>query len=423
MQSDLVKTHKIHYTVIVVGGGQAGLSISYYLQTYGIDHLVIEKKSVMNAWKEKRWDSFTLVTPNWQCQLPGHPYEGDDPNGFMNKSEIIDYLDQFARKVNAPLLSNTAVERISKEEDGYKIKTSAGTFTSDQVVVASGSYPVPIIPPMSAKIPSNIQQLHSEQYKNAQQLKDGAVLVVGSGQSGAQIAEDLHLAGRKVHLATGDSPRCARFYRGRDVVDWLDQMKYYQMPVSQHPLREGVRDNSNHYVTGRDGGRDIDLRKFASEDMSLYGFINDYTDGQFCFSPNLTENLNKADQSYNNINRKIDQFIEQHNINAPEGHAYQPVWEPSNETQSLSLGESGITSIVWCIGFKPDYSWLNIPVFDNRGYPKHERGITKQVGLYFIGLPWLHTWGSARFSGVAKDAEYLCSLILEIQTSKAECIL
>ena len=408
-----LNSNKTHYPVIIIGGGQAGLSVSYYLQKFDIDHLVIEKKSPMNAWQDKRWDSFTLVTPNWQCQLPGHPYDGNDPNGFMKKNEIIDYLKRFEKKVNAPILNNTDAVNVTLRENYYQVKTNQGIFYADQIVIASGSYPVPIIPSMANKIPHEVQQIHSEQYKNPQQLKDGPVLVVGSGQSGAQIAEDLHLAGRKVHLATGDSPRCARFYRGKDVVEWLNEMKYYQMSVNEHPLREGVRDNSNHYVTGRDGGRDIDLRQFALEGMSLYGFFNDYINGEFRFTPNLAENLDRADQSYNNINKKIDEFIEVHNIKAPEGHSYRPLWQPYVETESLALTESMISSIIWCIGFKPDYSWLDIDVFNERGHPVHQRGITKHEGLYFIGLPWLHTWGSARFSGIAKDAQHLCSSIVK----------
>ncbi len=412
MQTSNINSQQTHYSVVIVGGGQAGLSMSYYLQANQIDHLVVEKGGIMNAWKEKRWDSFTLVTPNWQCQLPGHPYAGDDPDGFMTKNQIIDYLDDFAEKVNPPIRLNTSVNRVNDDRGVYHIDTSSGRLTADQVVIASGSYPVPIIPRMAEKIPSNVQQLHSEQYKNADQLKSGAVLVVGSGQSGAQIAEDLHLSGRKVHLATGDSPRCARFYRGRDVVDWLNQMNYYKMPVQEHPLREGVRDNSNHYVTGRDGGRDIDLRVFAKQGMELYGFMNDLVGDELCFTPNLVANLNKADQSYNNINRKIDQFIVQNNIDAPEQTEYQAVWEPSCERERLSLSESGITSIVWCIGFQPDYSWIDVPVFNGRGYPQHQRGITEKKGLYFLGLPWQHTWGSARFSGISQDAQYISEAIL-----------
>jgi putative flavoprotein involved in K+ transport len=258
--------------VLVVGGGQAGLSISYYLKQAGVDHLVVEKNTLTHTWRNQRWDAFCLVTPNWQCALPGYPYPGDDPHGFMKKDEIIAYLDGFIAMVDAPVIEHTQVKRVKRLDDGtFAVATSQGDFTADQVVVASGGYHTPIVPRMAERLPARVLQLQSSEYRNPQALPEGAVMVVGSGQSGAQIAEDLHLAGRKVVLAVGEAPRCARFYRGRDVVDWLADMKYYDMPVEKHPLREGVRDNTNHYVTGRDGGRDIDLRKFAAEGMELCG--------------------------------------------------------------------------------------------------------------------------------------------------------
>ncbi|SDQ69010.1 putative flavoprotein involved in K+ transport [Paraburkholderia fungorum] len=409
-----------HYSVLVVGGGQAGLSVSYHLKQSGIDHLVVEKNTVTHTWREQRWDAFCLVTPNWQCALPGYPYQGDDPHGFMKKDEIIQYLDGFIAHVEAPVLERTEVRRVKQREDGvYTISTSRGDFTADQVVVASGGYHTPIVPRFAERLPAHIGQLQSSAYRNPQSLPEGAVMVVGTGQSGAQIAEDLHLAGRKVVLAVGEAPRCARFYRGRDVVDWLADMQYYDMPVEKHPLREGVRDNTNHYVTGRDGGRDIDLRKFAAEGMELYGRLDDLQDGQFHFSPTLASNLDSADDTYNRINASIDGFIEKHAIDAPAGEPYEPVWRPEQERTTLDVETSGIAAIIWCIGFTPDFSWLDAPVFNGRGYPAHTRGITPIDGLYFVGLPWLHTWGSGRFSGVARDAEFIVRAIREKAKERA----
>jgi putative flavoprotein involved in K+ transport len=409
-----------HYSVLIVGGGQAGLSISYYLKRAGIDHLVFEKQTVTHTWRNQRWDSFCLVTPNWQCLLPGHHYTGPDPHGFMKKDEIIGYLDGFIASVGAPVLEDTEVKRVKRGGDGrYQVVTTRGEFTADHVVVAAGGYHQPIVPRMAERIPTDIVQIQSSEYRNAQGLPEGAVLVVGSGQSGAQIAEDLHLAGRKVYLAVGQAPRCARFYRGRDVVDWLADMGYYEMPVEQHPLREGVRDNTNHYVTGRDGGRDIDLRKFAREGMELYGTLQDMRGGELCFAPDLVANLDDADNTYNRINAGIDAFIAKNGIDAPPATHYEAVWSPSGERTTLVLAQSGITSIVWCIGFTPDFSWLDAPVFNGRGYPAHQRGITPQPGLYFIGLPWLHTWGSGRFSGVARDAEHIVDAIVAREAASA----
>lgn len=401
-----------HVPVAIVGGGQAGLSLSYVLQERGVGHVVFEKARAMHAWKEQRWDSFCLVTPNWQCQLPGHPYRGADPDGFMKREEIVAYLDGFRTKAGASLREGVLVRRVAAREDGgFAVDTSEGAFVADQVVAASGGYTVPVVPRMAERVPASVLQLHSEQYRNARALPDGAVLVVGSGQSGAQIAEDLHLAGRKVHLAVGDAPRCARFYRGRDVVAWLADMDYYEMPVEKHPLREGVRDNTNHYVTGRDGGRDIDLRKFAREGMSLYGLLRDFSGTIFSFEPTLTAALNDADRVYNGINAAIDRHIAEKRIEAPPPSVYLPAWEPAEEPVSLDLAVGNVAAIVWCIGFQPDFRWLDAAVFNGAGHPKHHRGVTAQDGLYFLGLPWLHTWGSGRFSGVARDAVHLADRI------------
>jgi len=406
-----------HYSVVIVGGGQAGLSLSHCLQQRGIDHLVIEKRSLVHSWRTQRWDTFCLVTPNWQCQLPGWSYRGDDPHGFMVKDQINEWLAGFVAHVKAPALEGVSVQRVARVPHAgggrYEVRTDAGLYTADQVVVASGGYHKPIVPRLAEKLPASIVQYHSAQYRNPAQLPEGAVLVVGCGQSGAQIAEDLHLAGRKVYLATGDAPRCARFYRGREVVDWLADMRYYDMPVTEHPLREGVRDNTNHYVTGRDGGRDIDLRRFALEGMELFGLLTGFEDGVLQFQPNLREHLDHADGVYNRINASIDKYIAEKGIEAPPPSVYTPVWEPPEERIRLDLAAAGIASVLWCIGFSPDFAWVDAPVFNGRGHPVHVRGVTQVPGLYFLGLPWLHTWGSGRFSGVARDAEFLAGAIAQ----------
>ncbi len=407
-----------HYSVVIVGGGQAGLSMSYYLKQADIDHVVFEKHTAMHVWRDHRWDNFCLVTPNWQCQLPGYEYRGADPHGFMRKDDINDYLAGFKRSVGAPLREGVEVQQVAPlAGGGFVVRSSAGECTADQVVVASGGYHLPIIPRLAERLPADIPQVHSEQYRSASCLPPGAVLVVGSGQSGAQIAEDLHLAGRKVFLAVGNAPRCARFYRGKDVVDWLAEMQYYEMPVSAHPLREGVRDNTNHYVTGRDGGRDIDLRKFATEGMELFGVLCGADGDTVQFKDNLRANLDAADVVYNGINASIDKYIEKNGIDAGKPSVYVPVWEPPEERTRLNLRDAGVGSIIWCIGFEPDFGWLDAPVFNGRGHPAHVRGVTTQPGLYFLGLPWLYTWGSGRFSGVARDARYLLDCIEHQRTT------
>jgi putative flavoprotein involved in K+ transport len=401
-----------HRPVIVVGGGQAGLSMSRCLKKRGIDHLVLERDSVAHTWRNQRWDTFSLVTPNWQCQLPDFPYSGDDPHGFMVRHEIVEYLEAYRRFVDPPVIEGVAVTNLTRDERGvFRLTTTAGECIADQVVVATGGYHTPITPPLSEPLPPTVTQVQSQDYKSGAQLPPGEVLVVGSGQSGAQVAEDLHLEGRTVHLVVGNAPRVARFYRGRDVTDWLDEMGYYDMPVTAHPRREAVRAQANHYVTGRDGGRDIDLRAHASNGMRLYGVMTDYREGTLHFEPSLTASLDHADEVSESIKDTIDKHVREHGVDAPEEDRYQPVWRPERETTELRLSDTGITSVVWCIGFRQDFRWIDIPVFNGRGAPSHSRGVTTVPGLSFLGLPWLWTWGSGRFSGVGRDAEYLAERI------------
>lgn len=401
-----------HSDVIIVGGGQAGLSISYCLKERKIEHIVFEKRSIGYAWRNQRWDSFCLVTPNWQCRLPGFSYAGDDPHGFMVRDDIVRYIEAYARSFNPPILEHVTVQRLRQDSpERFHLTTSIGEYTASQVVVATGGYHRPKIPQFSARLPESVLQLHSSQYKNPDSLPEGAVLVVGTGQSGCQIAEDLHLAGRQVHLCVGGAPRSPRRYRGKDVVDWLDQMGYYDIPIDRHPQRESVRHKTNHYVTGRDGGREIDLRHFAQEGMRLYGRLQDIRGGQLQFDGTLKKNLDQADAVAESIKRTIDTFIEKNGLDAPPAKPYDPVWEPQQETLSLDFEAAGITTVIWCIGYQLDFSWIDVPVFDGRGYPSHNRGVTPIAGLYFLGLPWLYTWGSGRFSGIADDARYLADYI------------
>jgi putative flavoprotein involved in K+ transport len=407
-----------YHTVAVIGGGQAGLSMSYCLKQRGIDHVVLEKNRVGHEWREHRWDTFCLVTPNWQCRLPGFPYRGGDPHGFMLKDQIVRYLEDYVRSFEPPLREGvSAISLRARGKGGFDLVTSAGECRVDQVVIAVGGYHTPQIPRLGERLPEEIVQIHSADYRNPAQMPPGDVLVVGTGQSGCQIAEDLHLAGRRVHLAVGGAPRTARRYRGRDVVDWLEDMGYYSLPVHEHPLKERVRAKANHYVTGRDGGRDIDLRQRAREGMRLYGRLVDARGPRVQLALDLKQNLDQADAVAESIKTSIDRHIATRAIDAPIEARYQPVWEPSDETPALDLGTAGITSVVWCTGFRSDYRWIEVPIFDGRGYPVHARGVTAVGGLYFLGLPWLHTWGSGRFSGVAADAEFLGDRIQEQVTA------
>jgi len=398
--------------VVIVGGGQAGLAVSWHLVREGIDHVVLERDTLVHSWRDQRWDSFCLVTPNWQCRLPGYHYDGADPDGFMVAAEINAWLDGYVASFGPSVREHTAVTSVRPVEGGFDVVAGDATIRAEQVVVATGGYHRPSVPRIAERLPAGLVQLHSSEYRNPAQLPDGPVLVVGTGQSGAQIAEDLFLAGRDVHLAVGQAPRFARRYRGRDVIAWMHDTGHYAKPVTDKPVEERHQDKTNHYVTGRDGGRDIDLRAFARDGLTLHGRLANIADGDFVFAGDLEQNLDAADEVYNGINSLIDEYIAAQGIEAGEPSRYRPVWRPSGYRGSrLPAAELG--GIVWATGFTRDYRWLHAGVFDGAGHPQHLRGVTALDGLYFVGLPWLHTWGSGRFAGIETDAAYVADRIRE----------
>jgi putative flavoprotein involved in K+ transport len=402
-----------HTPVAVIGGGQAGLSVSWYLGRAGVDHVVLEAGTPVHAWADTRWDNFTLVTPNWHCKLPGYTYAGPDPDGFMTRDEVVAWLSGWLDTFTPPVRTHTRVTRLAQHPHGFELTLDAGeSLTCEHAVVATGGYPLPVIPPYASTLDSDVTQIHSEQYRNAEQLPDGAVLVVGTGQSGAQIAEDLHLAGRQVHLAVGSAPRVARFYRGRDCMTWLADMGLYDKAAQQYPGGKAAIEKTNHYVTGRDGGRDVDLRQFATEGMKLYGTLADGRDSLLRFEPTLTAALDHADAVYNSICADIDRHIEAAGIDAPPPARYEPVWSSESDPVALDLAAAGVTSIVWAIGYRPDYRWIEASAFDGGGRPMQTRGITNVDGLSFVGLPWMHTWGSGRFLGIDRDAQHVADHII-----------
>lgn len=398
--------------VVIVGGGQAGLSASYCLRKKNIEHVVLERYRFAHQWRENRWDSFCLVTPNWQCKLPDFPYTGNDPHGFMLKDEIVEYLEAFVRSFDPPLKEGVTVTEVSRRDDGrFVVCTNEQNYLAEQVVIASGGYDVPIIPSFAEEIDPSIFQIQAGDYKSPAQLPEGNVLVVGAGQSGVQIMEDLKLAGRKVHLAVGPAPRAPRMYRGRDATDWLYDMGHYDLTIRDHPQGEAVHEKTNHYLTGRDGGHEIDLRKFALDGVTLYGSLSGASGSEAVFAQDLEKNLDDADESYVGIRKAIDDYIATNGIDAPEEKPFEKVWRPEQEPSQLDFDRQNITSLVWAIGFRPDYSWLKVDVLNARGRPIYDRGVCTVKGLYFLGLGWLNTWGSGRFLGVGDDAQYLSEQI------------
>jgi putative flavoprotein involved in K+ transport len=393
---------------IVVGGGQAGLSASWHLKRRGRAHLVLDRGRIGDTWR-KRWDSFCLVTPNWTCRLPGFPYDGEDPEGFMLRDEIVDYVERFAASFDPPTRGGIEVRRLGlSEADGhFALETSEGLLEAENVIVAVGTHQHPNIPAWDSRLAEDVVRLHTRDYRNPDQLPDGAVLVVGSGQSGCQVVEDLHGAGRAVHLCVGRAGRLPRRYRGRDIIAWQDLAGFFEVPVDEHPLGPAIRFKPHPHLSGRDGGRTIDLRRLALDGVRLHGRLRDAEGHRLCFAEDLAESLDAVDRFCAEQLAKIDKFIAREGLEAPASELEPVDWRPGATATTLDLREAGIASVIYATGFHFDFGWIDLPLFDDRGYPRYERGVSALPGLYFLGLHWLHSQGSGLFHQVGRDAEFV----------------
>lgn len=399
---------------LVIGGGQAGLATSYWLTRAGIRHLVLERQERLGGSWHDRWDSFCLVAPNYTLLLPGMPYAGPDPEGFLPRDEVVRYVRDYAAKVEAPLRMGTAVGRLAAANGGLEACCGDTTFVARNVVLATGPYQRPKVPAMSRRMTSRVQQIHSHHYRRPAQLAEGGVLVVGTGQSGTQIAEELHQAGREVHLAVSTCPRVPRRYRGRDVIWWLLQWFLHgreagvPFPTVDDLPSPAARFGCFPHVSGKDGGHDIDLRRMARMGVRLYGRLESASGTCVRFSDDLPERLAAVDKGFDeHLRPGFDAYIAAAGIDAPpDDRPPSDGYVPPTKTE-LDLDAAGIGAVVWATGYDMDFGWVDLPVMDEWGYPRHTRGVTTYPGLYAVGLRWLYTEPSSVFAGVGADAAHV----------------
>lgn len=399
---------------VVIGAGQAGLATSHWLTRAGIEHVLLERRDELGGGWHDRWDSFTLVAPNFTLLLPGMPYSGDDPDGFMVRDDVVKYVQAYAAQLGAPVRLGTTVTRLAADGDGFTVHTDRGPYAAHNVVLATGPYQRPRVPAAAEQLGDGIQQLHSQEYRRPGQLAAGGVLVVGTGQSGTQIAEELHEARRDVHLAVSKCPRAPRRYRGKDCIHWLMQSFLHgaevgvPFPTVADLPTPAARFGCDPHLSGTHGGHDLDLRWFARQGMHLYGALEAADGNTVRFSDDLAERLTIADTGFDEeLKPLFDAYIAAAGIDAPQDDRLPyDDYVPPTATE-LDLAAAGIGAVVWATGYRLDFGWVDLPVFDEWGYPRHVRGVTEHAGLYAVGLPWLHSEPSSVFAGVGADAEHV----------------
>ena len=395
---------------VVVGAGQAGLAMSAHLRDQGIDHVVLERDSIAERWRNARWDSLVMNGPAWHDRFPAREFSSD-PDGFPGKDEVTAYFEDFAKQIDSPIHCGVDVTAATPlPEGGYHVTTSKGEIHADHVVAATGPFQIPVIPPI---IPEGaISQIHSFDYHNPEQLEDGAVMVVGAGSSGSQIADELLRSGREVYLSIGPHDRPPRSYRGKDFVWWLGSLGKWQMKTPP-----AGKEHVTIAVSGAYGGKTVDFRKFAERGMVLLGMTGAYDNGTLSIADDLARNIADGDENYLSLLAEADAYVEANGLDLPlEEDAKIIGADPKCLTypiRSINLAERGIKTVIWATGYVQDFSWLQADAFDDQGKPDHHRGVAKADGIYFLGLPWLSMRGSSFIWGVWEDAKYLASHIAD----------
>lgn len=401
---------------LVVGAGQAGIAASEHLSQLGVEHLVLERQRIAQAWRTGRWDSLVANGPAWHDRFPGLEFKGDR-DGFPGKDEVADYFEDYVRQIKAPVRTGVEVRRVTRNQGrpGFTVETSEGVIEARNVIAATGPFQVPVIPPIAPAAPAApadgcLLQIHSARYHRPAQLPEGAVLVVGAGSSGVQIADELQRAGRKVFLSVGAHDRPPRAYRGRDFCWWLGVLGEWDAAIAK-PGREHV----TIAVSGARGGHTVDFRALGHQGITLVGLTESFADGSVRFRDDLAENIANGDANYLAMLDAADDYIRRNGLDLPEEpEARRRLPDPECMThplRELDLAAAGITSIIWATGYRVDFSWLQVDSFEPGGKPRHHRGVGHEPGIYFLGLPWLSRRGSSFIWGVWHDAKFVADHI------------
>ena len=397
---------------LVVGGGQAGIAMSEHLSACGVPHVVLERHRIAERWRSERWDSLVANGPAWHDCFPGMDFPETDPDSFPPKEEVAEYFTAYAKHIAAPIRCGVEVLSVERNSGGprFRTKTSHGVLEANNIVVATGPFQHPIMPKLVPEM-TGLTQIHSNSYRNPDQLQRGGVLVVGGGSSGTQIADELLRSGRRIYLSIGPHDRPPRAYRGLDYCWWLGVLGKWDVSTP----REGA-EHVTIAVSGARGGETVDFRRLAAQGMTLVGQTKGYKDGSVIFAPDLVENLAKGDANYLSVLDEADAYVARNGISLPEEPNARKRFPDSScitdPIASLNLKSADITTIIWATGYSNDYSWLKVGAFDKHGKPKHHRGVSSEPGVYFLGLPWLSRRGSSFIWGVWHDAKFLADHIL-----------
>lgn len=397
------------FDVAIIGAGQAGLSTSWYLKQLGVDHVVLESGRVAETWRSRRWDSFCLVTPNWSVRLPGGEYMGPEPDGFMAKPELISHFERWTAGFAPPLRGGCTVNAVDAEDGGFRLTTSGGEIRARNVVVATGGYQRPYRPTHSAQIPNGVDQLLAEEYSCPDALEPGNVVVIGGGQTGCQLAEELHQAGRKVFLSCGRAPWAPRTMGGHDLVWWIVESGWWQRTLAQLPS-PAARFLSNPLATGHGGGHDLHYRTLQAMGVELLGRYAGAKDELLHFDDDLANSMQTGDDLARVFMKWVGAMCEKRGLDVP-----WEVPEPANlrSRTELDLKREGVTTVIWTTGFRPDYGWVHAGDFDEMGFPIQTDGRSSVPGLYFMGVHFQRKAQSAVLYGVGEDAEIVATHIKE----------